>query len=32
MLCLWYDQSEFVALCVVFNFLIGLGLIFESGS
>ena len=32
MLCLWYDQSEFIALFMVFNLLIGLGFIFESGS
>ena len=27
MLCLWCDQSEFIALCMVFNLLIGLGFI-----
>ena len=32
MLCLWFDQSEFMALCMVFNLLIGPGFIFESCS
>jgi len=25
--CLWFDQSEFMALCMVFNLLIGPGFI-----
>ena len=30
MLCLWSDQSEFMAVCMVFNFWIGTGFVFES--
>ena len=32
MLCLTFDQSEFMAVCVVFNLWIGPGFIFESCS
>jgi hypothetical protein len=32
MLCLWSDQSEFMAIFVVFNLWIGPGFIFESCS
>jgi hypothetical protein len=31
-LCLWPDQSEFMALFMDFNLWIGLGFIFESSS
>jgi hypothetical protein len=31
-LCLWFDQSKFMALFMVFNLWIDLGLIFESCS
>jgi len=30
--CLWSDQSEFMALCKVFNLRIGPGFIFEPCS
>ena len=32
MLCLWFDQSEFLVLFIVFSMCVGRGFIFESCS